>query len=567
MIYLLVVLKASYLAQFRIIISKNTQMSQVIFIMKTLISQNLLKVLLVFAFAFSWFAVSTHSVHAMPINEESAQQIKNYLDTQIKKYSDIQKLAGNKYEWEGDVTVEPVNSYFAITLPYLKISQFDGSKMDIGMIAINTTPSEREGMWKVAIATPTPIKYFNAAANKNYTFNIMKQRMNGLWINDANQFLKLSGLYEDINVTDDANRKLLDIQSVSLKQDFDITGDNRWSGDYNFKLNGFSLADDETAPATIKFDEFSMVGNIVDFNTQSVQSLQDSMHEASESIEDEDAANIAALQNIDFNKMFDGFFDYFANFGKSTEALISLKGLDVSQNGNQLFAMGNFGMSMDMLDMDTNQSTVGFGMKFDNIDMNLNAISPAQGAGYAALVKPYIPHSLSFKTSLVDIPYITMIEDLKAEFDSAMNEDTMQTTSSDFNFNEMMTKYDMRLVLSDTGLTSDLYSVRMNADIKPAPQSMFKVKGMASTQIFGLQQLVQQMQKDAQNTENPAFAAQVQQGLGVLTMLQMMGQQETIDGQVAHVYNLDIQESGQMFLNGTDMMQMQSMMMGGGAPQ
>ena len=134
-------------------------------------------------------------------------------------------------------------------------------------------------------------------------------------------------------------------------------------------------------------------------------------------------------------------------------------------------------------------------------------------------------------------------------------------------FKQMILQSDSKVILENTYVGNDLYRIQTDVNVSMAPNSAYMVKGNAVTKITGLEDLLAKIQQDVSSSQDPAFQAQGQQALGMLAMVQMMGQAKEENGKKVHVYDFQLQENGQMLLNGTDLAQIMGAMGGRGAPQ
>lgn len=521
-----------------------------------------------------------HAQEAQQLSpEQQAQGIKQFIEDVIAQQTEIQKLAGEQYEWTGDVRVEPSGNYFAVTLPYLKIKQSTGNTIDIGMFAINTAPAQEEGMWKMAIAIPTPIKIYDKLGALENTVSIGKQRLNGLWISDIKQFLKLNGALQDVVVTDSQDVTVATIPQSHIKYDFNIVADNIWDGTYSIGASdiAFNMPGEQVSGS---IGSLFFNGSADGFKASRIKEFQEQMTEASQGLTADDINNPASGAQITENMQAVGtaLFDYLADFGSGSTGTFGIKDIKLSMPDPEApdskieLQASEISSSVEMLGMDTDNSKLAFGIKF--IGMDATAETTAEDASNLAKFSPYIPGDIALKLSVVDFPYQSFMAStgeglgqMMAMDQNASEEDTQAAIMQNLpDINKLIEEHNSRLVLEESYIAANLYRIDLGLNVAPAPQSPLKVNGNANIRITGLENVIAQMQEDAKDTESPMFAAQMQQGLAMIPMLQMMGNQVQEDGKTVYVYDFGFESDGRILLNGADLSQMQGALQGGGQP-
>lgn len=496
---------------------------------------------------------------AQEVSQEGAEKIKGFFTKKIQQTTDIQKFAGDTYEWEGEVSVEPSGNYYAITLPYLKIKQIDGKKIDIGMIAVNAIPHDNEGNWKTAVAIPTPIRIYDKLGALDYKLDIGKQRMHGIFIADAGQFLKLDGQVQDVVMTNADDQVVMKLPQAHLKYDFNVVGENIWDGTYIFKAENIEF-NMEAEQVSGKIASIYLEGMGEGLRVDSIQDFQDKMQEASQgfdpNVANDPSKNKESLKSL--SNVGDAMFSYLADFGDKTGGSFGITGLSISvpdmmdPSKKQNFNIEKLSFEAMLDEMRSNKASLLYGVQLLGLNFPMDASSPFASFG------AYFPKDISVKVKLADVPYKELLDSgstaIKQAFDMSAGAGATPATMPDFK--KLFMESNAKLLLQDTYISNDLYRITTDVNMMPAPTSPYMAKGTALTKIYGLPELAAKIQQDAQS--NPQLAAAAQP----LAMLQMFGQQKEENGAKVFVYDLQLQDGGQVLLNGTDMMQM----MGGGTP-
>lgn len=187
---------------------------------------------------------------AAKINAEGAAHLKGIFENTIAAY----KTDGAGYE--GDVIVEPAGGYYAVTMPYLKITLPDGKLVDFGMTSMNLapydTPDNKPGRWKVTMALPNPITvYDHAGGAAVLTVDIGAQKYAALWDENIGLYYKIDSDFSDIKIRNQQQTLAIDIPHVKMLGNLEEDAQKRWSGPMQLVLENpsFSLTD-PTAPQT-----------------------------------------------------------------------------------------------------------------------------------------------------------------------------------------------------------------------------------------------------------------------------------------------------------------------------
>lgn len=143
---------------------------------------------------------------------------------------------------EGDLIVEPVDTYYAVTLPVTKIQYPDGSYLDLGMISINASEDTAPGRWKMSIAAPPSIALMNAAGQVGSRLTIGTQKTSGIWDEAGQIFTKFDGVYTNLALEEAASHTSISIPALHVS--FDLKKDALG------KLSGPSLLSFQNLSAT-----------------------------------------------------------------------------------------------------------------------------------------------------------------------------------------------------------------------------------------------------------------------------------------------------------------------------
>lgn len=151
-----------------------------------------------------------------------------------KNPGDLRKL-----QFDGEISVEPVQDYYAVTMPRMTILYPNGEKLEIGMISANvTSPGAagplKPGQWKMTLALPTPILGFDASGAEIMRIALDGQRTAGIWDEALGNFVKLDARYSDLKIDFPATQGHIAIPAIAVRYDLTEDAEKRWSGPLSF---------------------------------------------------------------------------------------------------------------------------------------------------------------------------------------------------------------------------------------------------------------------------------------------------------------------------------------------
>jgi hypothetical protein len=181
------------------------------------------------------------SSFASEINDAGAKRLESMFATLLNEQKAKTETHGGTLTTQDNIVVEQASDYYAITLPAFTITNKDGTGTQIGLIAINATPTKNPDNWNLSIALPTPLKYLNKNGNIETQINIGTQRMNGLWDGELKTFSKLAAQYDDIKITRSNNLSTITVDKINVLTSLDVDKENLWSIRNKIKLRGLNV--------------------------------------------------------------------------------------------------------------------------------------------------------------------------------------------------------------------------------------------------------------------------------------------------------------------------------------
>jgi len=183
--------------------------------------------------------------HAQDVTEAEAQRLQTVFQNILTTRKDaIATETQNQSELvlKGDVTVEAVDTYYAITFPQITINYPDGDYVDIGLISLNASPHDKPGQFRMTMALPTPILGFNGTGQEIMRIALGAQQSAGIWHEGLENFIKLDTVYTDVQITSIDTKTTL--PEVRIRYDLEESENGRWS----LEKVAMSIIFDEFAP-------------------------------------------------------------------------------------------------------------------------------------------------------------------------------------------------------------------------------------------------------------------------------------------------------------------------------
>ena len=211
------------------------------------------------------------------ITPEGAAHLKGF----ITRYLDYQKTfvaakTGGSLQLDGEVLVEPLEDYYAVTLPHAAILYQNGIRFEIGIVSINASPHDKPGQWKMSAAIPTPMTGFNPAGEQMTRVILGGQRFAGIWDENMEYFMKLDASYKDITVENSAPGYTATIPEAQLRFDFTDDGKGFWNGPafIRFANPRIKIAKDEAA---VSAGEIKAQFNLKQYNPAAVKTYREQL--------------------------------------------------------------------------------------------------------------------------------------------------------------------------------------------------------------------------------------------------------------------------------------------------
>lgn len=486
----------------------------------------------------------TAPAYAAEITPEGAAALKTLIQTQLDLRKATASASGEAYMTEGELSVVPQDTYYKVTFPKTKLRDGHGSIFNIGSVAANVMPTDSPNEWKAAVAFPTPIQILKADGTPQGEITIGQQRSLGIWNIEFNSFSRLDAHYETVAYKDFDEKLTISIGAIDLRNLFDRAANGYLSGPASAIASSWTIAsDDGQYKGAIK--DLRVDVAIKDFDPKVVNTFKEQMSalvQARAGTEQPSPGHNLALYNALADLL-----------GKSSDSLSS----KIYLNGLSLTSPNDTTQQPETLTLDQAQLAFAMsGFRSGAVKSDIQLAYNGLNLGTAAADSDLIPKNFDLALNLDKLPFAQLVE--LGRTNMTAPEGTADVVGS-------ATK-----IITDAGssLTQTLSfsgSVLSGKGSGVVVANTAAVTGYTADQSLELEGLDTLITKLGETITSSPEGAMMQQVLGPLTILQMVGQQDPANP-AKRTYKFVVDAQGKTTLNGSDLSTLMGMM-GGATPQ
>lgn len=496
------------------------------------------------------FTALTSPAFAAEVNEEGAAELKAMFSRMLDFQKSAAAINRNMLRFEGDVQVEPADTYYAVTMPHITIQEPGGAGLfDVGIIALNATPTDDENLWKVSLALPTPMTAYDAEGKPVFSVDIGRQRMAGLWHETFENFVTLDASYENISMSSAPANFRMTMPLTNIVYDLKQGENGLWSGPFTLDVNGIAVS--AGGQEAFSIGRLSARSDISNLNAQALADYKNKIAALAENVDPSVAGQPPSSEHAMalYNTMFDFFTTAWSGFTsdigvEDVNVVVRQPGLDEPQR----LHLGNLSYGFDMTGFDQENIALAFRFGLDDF-----TVDPAP-AGSEGLM----PHDVRFDLRVNRLPFREMAELGKTTLESSLESPEMAQMAG---MQAMMT---LPALLTDAGthirveellVESGEYHAEAEAKINADMKAQFGATAEAQGKITGLESLIAMLNDRMNDTATPpAGREKIQNALQAIAFLQMLGREEQGgDGKATRSYDFKLGPDGRMTLNGGDL--------------
>ena len=465
--------------------------------------------------------LSLSPVSAAEINDAGEKRLKTLFTNMLDQRKTAIEARGGKLETDGDIVIEQADTYYAVTLPAMSLTNDDDMIGKVGLIAINATPTDAPDNWKMSIAIPTPILYEDKDGNPTMRLEIGEQEMGGIWNGSLENFSKLSAKYANIKLSHYKKKEILNIGQFNIAADLKENKKDYWTGPTKISLQNISIIDGDDKKL-LGLGDARILMDIDNFSPKKRNEVLKLLSEQSENTEE----TISSLPALVMGSIGDSF---------SLEGVLKnlkIKGRDNAKIGKEgvSLASANFGLSMADLNKDNIKQN--FKLSFSglknpkndelaptnmNIDLQIDKLPLRELLGLAEKIMPK--------------------GDDKAAAKQVAAMQTMLTAP------KILASAGTTMTLTDTKYGNDIYSGDLNGKLTANSASMFGTTGEIIFAMRGVEKLIEALKDKADHKKTSAR----------LKAIQKVCNTQGEGAEQKNVCHFKLDESAKLTVNGQDM--------------
>lgn len=482
-----------------------------------------------------------------PISDAGQQALKTQIQTFIDKQKNARQLSGGRLTTDGDILIEQADTYYAVTLPAITVTDESGQTADIGIIAINAVPEATPGNWKLSISLPTPISWKNAAGTPIRKLDIGNQRLSGVWNDTLSGFTTLDGTYDNVRISDMLRQKTYTIAKAVIANNLKETKPGIWSGTMGATLTGMAGAG-AAGTGSSKADTISLSMDVRDLSAAKQQQMREKIGAFAENTNPRDLETMSPAGQL-------ALYNMIVDMMRSAGSGVSLK-MGVTNFAADIPAMAgrparkatmkNGSLGLDLSGLDTGNVTLGIKSVIDSL------LSPTVSTADAGL----IPSDLNLDMKVNNLPFEELVK---------IGQDSIKTAGKGgaakqfagiqamISLPQVLSQAGANVVITDTTFSNATYDGKIGGTMKADTTSGAGAVGRMKAEVSGLDAVIANLQTRMNASTDAAQKARLQKTIQNLTVFNLAGQAEKRGSKTVKIYDFELTQKGQMLLNGADL--------------
>ncbi|MCB1782788.1 MAG: hypothetical protein KDI13_02225 [Alphaproteobacteria bacterium] len=452
--------------------------------------------------------------------------------------------------FEGDLKVEKQSTFYSITWPHMYYQEPAGTKIDLGVMAFNAVPGDKDGDWKMTMALPASYAMTDPDG-KVIKINIGAQNTVALFNESLGYFTKYDANFENITLSGaEEALKVFKIEKVHLLSNLSEESDKTLSGPFDLSFNDISIeAADNTDAVKVHIGRIGLDGKIDKFTPVSLKEYKEKLSKYAETLKSLHPTDAGAPQaNIDPKAMIDMFSDLYSFNMNGAEAKYSLQDLTITSNDENLknlniksayFMAGTNGLLSDKGSMD-------LGLGYSNL--KIDPLKP----GYEGSIPENV--NISLRAQKIPVQILTTLgKNSLAAIGSNPDMAAMAGMGFVMKLPAILSQAGTEVIVKDTFIKGGLYNAAIDGKLVADLNAVASATGSFNGVFEGLDDLYALAEKNAANPDFPDAStfASVLQPLGMLKAFGKPGSGPS--GKPAYLYDLKLTPEGKFLINGQDL--------------
>lgn len=503
--------------------------------------------------ALVFFFIALPASAAGEITREGAAHLKAVFESILRDQAKIIGARGQEtLEQQGDIIVEKAGKFYAVTLPHLQVQNTDGTRLELGIISINASPHDPEntkGQWKMTIALPTPITFFDEKGREIMRISMDGQQAAGIFHENSQQFSKLDAKYTGITIEGITPTYKATIPEIIARFDMDTGDDGRWSGPAYIEAKNINITKDNNAK-TVNLAKLKAAFDIDRFDPVSALTYRKRLI----TLADKGMLKTDRISQQTSQELGSALYDAMTK---------GMNGFDSSYNIEDLTITNTASLDgeKDIFKMDTATLALGTGGFLDeNAYMTMNyGYSGMSASTIPPDRKDILPADANIDLKIKNIPFTRLVQVVQNVLGNGeKNAESLKIASFGLLLKvpALLSNAGTVIELNNNYIGSDLYRADINgeikADIAAANSATANIRGT----FRGLNALLQKLKslKETVTAKKPTVKPEkISRIITTLEWLKTIATEDkATNGKAVHVFDFIMNDKGQILLNGKD---------------
>ncbi len=500
--------------------------------------------------SISVLALIASPAYAVDLSDAKAQELKDMLNSFVDIYKQ-NPLVNNKYTFNGEVSVEQGDGFFKASLPSVTYNNEDKIRLDIGQIAINAIPMEKNNEWQMAISLPSNITAYDDTNTAIGSIDIGKQQFGGVFNKDFKNFSKLKASYDNVVMTSLKNNLKATLPELSLFYKFEDSKEGFLSGPMEYTLTGLNIKEDNNV--IFKAEELVLSGAFKDFDIKMQENILSQLEGIDSEQEDPSELNTQTLFNLLTDSYFKGSDAFSINlsgkniaFTPPQPSLNSSLSTESSPDSSTQLNAFNFGLAMS--DLRQEKSKINLSVGYDK-PQDAKSRPPHEIA-----LLSLIPNNTNIDINFNNIPVQKLVQIGQNAFKQATLLTQQGQSPADalkmqllMSLPQILTTSGAQIEIKDISAENSKYTAKISGTAIANSTASKMVTASLNAELSGLSTMASLLGK----------TPRTQPFVAPLSMLQMMGQKKGNTDKYS--YDLKLNEQGTLTVNDVDVLTMLGM--------
>ncbi len=478
---------------------------------------------ILFLTTFFWLSGMALSTAQARTSDAEKKQLHALVTQTLADYKTAYEKTGGTFDMSGDIGIEQAETYYAVTLPRLLITDKTGQRGEIDMIALNVSRASLPESWKMSVALPTSLSYFDAGGKPTTRIDLGTQKISGVWHEKLRQFTSLNAVFDNLVIHELKTATRTILPTLTVLSDLKPSGDHVWSGQASVYAVNIQTLDQNGK-------QLSLTGDMKGEATVRNLSADTQAGEAAPIKTDNPLRSLGFKADDIQAHMTLGQARFFVPFAGAKSVIE--------------YALEKLSLTLNLKDMNASHPSIGVLLDWTGL-----TASPDRDD-----FKSFVPSTFHVDMDLEKIPSDTIFEFIQKTVmaQSAQTPSARQIVALQamLLLPQMFSKAGTGLTIKDSYAISDTYQALLKGNIKASETSVIGASGQLNGEISGLADLEQKI-KTRLETSAETNQKIWQSALDRVSWLKTLGREGTgSGGKQAYLYDFVMGEKGDITFNG-----------------